>query len=539
MISFHCYYKNNTNYGVRFATPIQPTFEIEPRFFKSSTNEIFFSGHSSGNYTIYGIADIGHPILRKTKSDIFFPFEFDKKICGLTDQDGDEQFKTTNATLNKLLNYKSVKSIFSFKEGGLIFVKLNNDDNIYEIKNHNSNKIPGLNNVKHLETVLYYKKSGCIIVSYDNKLVMVSLNLNTAPVTLLDDSDNVEEIKFNPFISNDDLYFSDNENSELYQIFKIDLKSPSLKKEFVYKTDHDIRMPKIKNNDLYFLEIVDSQYLLKRFNLKSKNLSSITSKGVVYYYDFYKANNLIYSYSDFYLPKCLMVYNEINNTETNMTGKSIILKVSIKSFKPHSNISRAYVIKPNQKNTPKGVILFFHPGLHSDFSPRWEPVLVNLSLAGYIIIAPNYPMSCGYGKSFYSADLKLAITDISLWKDYIKHNYPKLSLYYLSSSSGNVLMEESLSADNKDVIASCSMFGIPAVDIPDFSLPSLYILGKNDPILNFPDRIKNLQIARKANHKISFISYNNEGHWIRNSVNLDNTIKAIENEFANNPISSY
>ena len=507
------------------------TFEIEPRFLITNTNQIFLSGHDNGNYSIYSYARSKNILLSARDSDIFFPFLFKKELCGLIDHNGNEQFTTTNYKLNKILGYRSIKELFSVKNGELLFIKLKADKKLYAVDANFGTMHPVLDSVDHLESVLYKEDVNSIIVNHDHKLQLINLsNLERQPQDLIAESNSDNDGKFNPFLVGDDLYFASNKHSDFYEIFKINLRDTSHKISLIYRGIGDVRLPKVKNNKLYFIEINNGEYLLKNYDLKTKLVTSITSHGVVYFYEFYKSNSIVFSYADFHTPKSLLLFNELNCKTQNLTGMQLSSQLSIQPIKPVSDLSAAYILKvPLEKY--KGVILFFRPGLHGDFSPRWEPILMNLVDMGYIIIAPNYPMSSGYGKAFYSKPMVNGLKDISKWKAYIKLNYPNMKLYYLSSSSGNLLMENTLAVDYKDIAATCSIFGVPAFDSPDPKVPSLYLLGKNDPIINFKSRFRNLQIARNDNDNIVVQTYNDEGHWLRKNKNMENCSKVIAGYF--------
>jgi dipeptidyl aminopeptidase/acylaminoacyl peptidase len=156
---------------------------------------------------------------------------------------------------------------------------------------------------------------------------------------------------------------------------------------------------------------------------------------------------------------------------------------------------------------------------------------MNVCNNGYIIIAPNYPMSSGFGKSYYNLNFSDALTDINNWKEFISQRYADIPLYYLSSSSGNILMEQSLNQDHKGIYASASLFGVPVNEYPNLPVPVLYILGENDPLIDFNTRHKNLEIAQKLNSDISVISYKGEGHWFRNSGNTRDAVDKLVRYF--------
>ena len=63
----------------------------------------------------------------------------------------------------------------------------------------------------------------------------------------------------------------------------------------------------------------------------------------------------------------------------------------------HANIYRP----PGE---PKGVVVYLHGGPESQDRPEFKPLTAALLMAGYIVAAPNYRGSTGYGKTFVHLD---------------------------------------------------------------------------------------------------------------------------------------
>lgn len=505
---------------------IKPSIEVEPRFLITPWKEIIFSANNSEIYKLYSYKDSQFKAIGSIPRDVFYPFLFAGTICGLQDRDGDEKYISTNEDLNKMFGNKTVKTIYSFKEGYLFFVQLDDDDNVYQIDLRNNSKRIILDGVQELHKICFSEKNHFVVISYNNKLTCFNLNKEKNRFDILSGTDSNTD-KFNPFIKGDEIYFSSNYNSEFYRIFKTKLEDSTHRISLVYESNYDVLMPKIIGDNLFFIEVINNQYLLQKYNTRTGIKTPVTNKGVVYNYDFYDSNNVIFAYSDFSTPKCLMKYNELDRSLVNLTCKSLKLDLSVNLSQPQPNRSQAYIISPLHIGTEKGVVLFFHQGFHGDFSPRWETTLINLALNGYIIIAPNYPMSFGLGKSYYNSDFANSLEDIQSWKKFISKRYSSLPIYYLSSSSGNVLMEESLVNDNKNISASVSLFGMPGKEFPEPQLPSLYILGQKDPIIDFGKRNHDLELAKKNNSNVFIVSYPDEGHWLRKSKNQENAIDMI------------
>lgn len=63
----------------------------------------------------------------------------------------------------------------------------------------------------------------------------------------------------------------------------------------------------------------------------------------------------------------------------------------------HANIYRP----PGE---PRGVVVYLHGGPESQDRPEFKPLVAALLMAGYIVAAPNYRGSTGYGKTFVHLD---------------------------------------------------------------------------------------------------------------------------------------
>ncbi|MCP5063389.1 MAG: hypothetical protein GY936_13130 [Ignavibacteriae bacterium] len=329
--------------------------------------------------------------------------------------------------------------------------------------------------------------------------------------------------KLNPHFYKDEIFFVNN----YYKIYKINSKF-SNKAEVVLETEHDLRIPKRDNSYLYFIEIINSEYLLKRIHLGNMNNEILTNKGVVYNYDFLKSN-LVLSYSDFNTPRCISILDLDTKLVSNISGGSHIINGSFKFTKPSPISSPSFIYSPESSN-PKGLIIYLHPGLHSDFSPRWDTILMTLVKNGYKIFAPNYPMSSGYGKNYFSSSFSSAVTDILKLKEHLKLRYNNTPLFFISASSGNILMENILARDKTDVNSSISLFGLPGIKPQN---NTLYILGTNDPLVNFSKRTSQLKEYQTDNNRLTIETYSNEGHWFRRKENIKDVVVKILNYLDN------
>jgi dipeptidyl aminopeptidase/acylaminoacyl peptidase len=503
---------------------IHDYLEIESRFLIDDKNEIYFTATEGDSFSLYKLKDAIVSV-QDTNKNLMNPFLFKGEVFCLQDKDGDEKFISTSSVLNEMLEFSYIQSIFSFKNGFLLVIQLKNDTNLYLFDLTSNTKSILIRGVNSLHSIVYSSTNNFMVANYNDKLSHINLNNNNHEITL---ASNYLGNKMNPYLYDNEVYFANNNNSEYFQIYRINLKEESKSPTLVHKTNYDIKTPKFDGENLYYIEIIQGEYVLRKKEVNTGFVLEITKKGVIYNYELWDGN-ILFSYADFNTPKSLVTYNETSDSFTNLTGSSLGLNISYSLIEQTETKSPAYLYTPNDQASIKGIILFFRPGLHADFSPRWDAVLMNLCNNGYIIISPNYPMSSGFGKTYYKASLSNAVTDIQEWTDYITENYKDLNLYFLSSSSGNILMEQSLVGKNKKIRASASLFGIPSTNIPNPPIPNLYILGENDPVVNFQIQMDGFNSSQNKN--IRTVSYKDEGHWFRESKNLGNAVQEIENHF--------
>jgi len=515
--------ENNIKYD-SFIPVIEIPVEISDKYLILDNGQIVFSVNDSNGFYLKTYFNGAIDELMTSKKNLFNPILISREISAIQDLDGNEEFNLTSDKLHKYIGTNTIRYIYTFQHGYLVVIQLTNDQNLYliDLKNETKKRIITVN--QKLNSVLFYEPQNSLIISYDDKFILFDILTNS----IVNIADNLEGEKLNPYFYNDYAYFANNSLSEYYQIFRINLNdSKQFDAKPVFSQEHDLRLPKAKDNFLYFIEIINSEYILKRLNLQTLEIENITEKGVVYNYDFLNDGQLVMVYSDLTTPKSLIIYNENNHSFVNITSSKVNYNITSTFIKSPNNNSSAYILQRANSDI-RGVILFIRPGINSDFSPRWDDILMNLANNGYIILAPNYPMSTGYGKSFKNSSFRDAIRDINEWKKYLQKQYKDIPLYCLSMSSGNIFMAELLARNNRGIKAAVSLFGIPVEpNRKTFSVPTLYILGENDPIINFHNRYSMLLENQKKHFSISIISYSDEGHWFREKENKQNAISEI------------
>jgi dipeptidyl aminopeptidase/acylaminoacyl peptidase len=88
----------------------------------------------------------------------------------------------------------------------------------------------------------------------------------------------------------------------------------------------------------------------------------------------------------------------------------------------------AYVFAPKSLRGKAPLIVFVHGGVHGDFNTYYAHIVRELIDQGYVIVAPEYRGSTGYGGSFYDAiDYGGAeIDDVKAARDWAVENLPNV-----------------------------------------------------------------------------------------------------------------
>ncbi len=84
----------------------------------------------------------------------------------------------------------------------------------------------------------------------------------------------------------------------------------------------------------------------------------------------------------------------------NAPGRYDVQKVTYKSDVDGLDIP-AYVYSPLDKSTRHPALVWVHGGVHSDWSTELFPFVVEAVKRGYVILAPDYRGSTGYGNEFF------------------------------------------------------------------------------------------------------------------------------------------
>jgi len=130
----------------------------------------------------------------------------------------------------------------------------------------------------------------------------------------------------------------------------------------------------------------------------------------------------------------------------------------------------AYVFLPRDldRGARAPLLVFSHGGVHSDFSTYYTHIVRELVAQGYVVVAPEYRGSTGYGKShFETIDYcGLEIEDAHACRGYVLENYPFVDakrVGLIGWSHGGLISLMASFAHPDDY--RCAYAGVPVSDL--------------------------------------------------------------------------
>lgn len=131
----------------------------------------------------------------------------------------------------------------------------------------------------------------------------------------------------------------------------------------------------------------------------------------------------------------------------------------------------AYLFQPLNPRGPKGhpALVWVHGGVHSSFSSSVIPFIRQAVDRGYIVIAPDYRGSTGYGAAYYEAiDYGgYEIDDAMAAIDYLRANVPAVDMDRIGMigwSHGGFITLHSLIRDQGKIL-KCGYAGVPVTNL--------------------------------------------------------------------------
>ena len=129
----------------------------------------------------------------------------------------------------------------------------------------------------------------------------------------------------------------------------------------------------------------------------------------------------------------------------------------------------AYFFAPKDTTHTHAALIFVHDGIHSDLSDIYVPHIRSLVREGYVIIAPEYRGSTGYGKDFYDAiDYGgKEVNDVLAARTYLRDIVPYADLDRLGiigwSHGGFITL---LSIFQRPTLFKVAVAHVPVADLP-------------------------------------------------------------------------
>ena len=496
--------------------------ETDNSFIISPSANILFSQSYGDNYQIfsYHIPSQNFDILPQPKSNNKSPFFFNNEIYYLTEvQRSEENYKLTDEKLSGIVNNRSINEIVSSKSGNTVLIKFKDNDSLFILNSRDHLSLKFIYTLEEdLNAAEISEEYNVVVISSGNKL----LNISLSDSSVFEVGKNWNCKKLNPFIYKDSVYFASYGTADNYQIYCTSLRNSSESPVLVLQTrGYDLRLPKKNQSHLSFIEIQNSNYLLKYFDTATNQLVTVNEAGVVYNYEFYNGQ-IFYVYSDLITPRGLKRFDLKTKKNIDITCQKFELNVIMNMLSKDSTEPPAYIFSTFQKQASKGIILYFHPGRRGrgyDFSPRWDNMILPFCLNGFTILCPNFPMSTGYGKMYESQSFDSSVNYMAKWVDYVHIKYPEHPIYLYGSSSGCVLMEACLLKVSDKVTGAISAFGLSYSSYFPDKTPLCFVLGKKDLIVPFDQRLKMLeQLNSKGN--MTIVSLDAVGHWIQRPENF-------------------
>lgn len=475
---------------------------------------ILYSKNTNGTYQIYlynhkKSADIN---LLKDSEDLINPFIFNGKPCFIKRSSFGKNYSLVGS-LPVSLNNKHFSRAYSSPGGCYVLLKVANADSLFLLSAKGNSLVSLPNNFTNFNSCSFFEQNNSLVISAGDKLWKVNLaNLKVTEIIT-----GLEGKKLNPSIYGDSIYYASYNTSGHYCLYSSPVNNSSgngLKAHLLLQSSFDLRMPLRRNEFLYYIEVVNSEYLLRAKDLISGVTYPLTLEGVVYSFQIWQ-NSLISIYSDLQTPRTIKILDNLKSKKI-LSDTTSLKRISFKKliWKEKGGVP-AYELFPADTSNIKGVILYFHPGrINDDFSPRWDNMLMPLIGFKYVIIAPNPPSSSGYGRYYEALPRDSAIYDMADWYYDIKRRFPKLPVFFYGISSGCPLMEACVTELNIPVNGIISAFGLPYPTFNSNGTPCIYLLGKYDPVIPYKIRYKELTETEQLHREIQILTVD-EGHWIQ------------------------
>lgn len=452
--------------------------------------------------------------------------------------------------------------------GKNIFIFNNIDDSFQKISL--PNKVHSIKISPSLQYVSYFASDGFLTLQRLDNNFFQKIDLT-----------NLETIKFLDFVKDEYLFFI-TENNELSNFIIYDILSE--KKEIIFNNDFIIDSFLIDKNKIYFIANKDNylKWNLYQFDFDNKSLKTIL-ENVTYDFNLIKIKNFLIVKTVGEHPPEIVLVNldnfQIEKLDLKLSFKPIKIGEILKIDETHG-----IIVKPDnfELNQEYDLLIWLHGGPMRQTSIGYHPylsygifdlILDNLRQNNRIIAKIDYVGSWGYGLN-YQEKLKnnigkLDVESVIKFVNHLKNNFKIKNIYLIGNSYGGYLSLKLIYEYPEIFEGAISINGVSdwwslIKNIPSspfrnyfndkssldkkllYDQASVYlepqrlkgkkiflIYGENDETVPiYQSRLFNFRYKKIAN--ITMKSYNNEGHIILSSKNIEDILKNIENFLVSN-----
>jgi hypothetical protein len=488
-------------------------FKVPSRFLVADDGTVIMGVNEAGRSELYAYGPAGRRKVLSAAVDVTEGFYDGDRLIGLSDPLGDGNLVPTDPAIAALVPKGAERLVGAPDHRGAIVHTGSHQVRWLDFAARRSQFI---RNASQRVDVSFCTPTQ-VALAVDGNLLLY----DTASGQARQLAPGIVDRKRNPFCAADgSLVFAARAGGEFYAIHRLDHvlseQGAAAAPQVLLREDHELFLPQLHQGWLYYLAVVDSAYLLRRLELATGRREDLTTAGVVYDYRLAGPGRLVYSFRDVHTAAAVLSLSLVDRRVTVLETEHSDLDFGVERVPAREGRSTAFVFHPPAQTRPAGTMLYFNS---LDTSPRWETILMGLAYQGYTIYSPNYPGSAGFGRSYEDAPRSAAVTDLGRWADYLA-SQSAAPRCFLSVSAGNMLLEQVLAGRRQGVAAAIALFGRSSGSEYLPPVPTLFVLGENDPIVQFSVRSVELRQLAGRSPNVQVRSYRDVGHSIRGRDNL-------------------
>ncbi|MCA1055754.1 alpha/beta fold hydrolase [Rossellomorea aquimaris] len=226
-------------------------------------------------------------------------------------------------------------------------------------------------------------------------------------VSLVPDPSIPHVVKDITFAGNDTLYLVTNYQSEFSYIASFSLSTYEFQ-PLIQLEDEEINAIKLHNGTIFFPSQKGVRDHLYHYDLSTKALNNldapcdiikkiqVTNKGTLYI-----LGVSAHQIDTIFKRDPLGEWSKLTNHKVLGISDDMMIKPEVVHYNSFDGLSiEALLFKPQARNANGYSILWPHGGPQSAERLKYRPILQYLAQSGYVIFAPNFRGSTGYGSSF-------------------------------------------------------------------------------------------------------------------------------------------